>query len=185
MKKIMILVATVAMATMANAASVGWTIAGAASYAGGDYGVYVIGQNGVTSVDQIVALVTAGTDTASYQFASGTVANNGSAVVGPTASGKSITYSGSGTDSYSAFAIIWNDEGTGGAFTSTATITMDNDSTSKTFGFGNQANNLAANTFKVTTTEPETPGTGDVPEPTSGLLLVLGAAGLALRRRRA
>ena len=43
MKKMMILVAAVAMAAMANAAAVGWSLAGAASYKGSDYAVYVIG----------------------------------------------------------------------------------------------------------------------------------------------
>jgi hypothetical protein len=50
---------------------------------------------------------------------------------------------------------------------------MDNDATGKTFGFGNQSANLTANSFAV------------VPEPTSGLLMLVGLAGLALRRRRA
>jgi hypothetical protein len=33
--------------------------------------------------------------------------------------------------------------------------------------------------------EPVTPGDGNVPEPTSGLLMLIGAAGLALRRKNA
>lgn len=184
MKKIMILAAAIAMAAMANAAAVGWTIMGATNYKNSDYSVYVVGQNGVTSVDQITALVAAGTDTSAYAFYNGTVNASGVATVPNSTSGKSITYSGSGTDTYQAFAVIWNADATSASVTSVASITMENDSQSKTFSFGNQSANLAANAFDIKASGGDTPS-GDVPEPTSGLLLLVGAAGLALRRRRA
>ena len=173
MKKIMILAAAISMAAMANAAAVGWTIMGATNYKSCDYSVFVIGQNGVTSVDQIVGLVAAGTALDTYSFADAKTSAAGVGTVSAAASGKSITYSGSGTDTYQAFAIIWAADGKTATHTSTVAITMDNDSTSKTFAFGNQATNLANNSFEV------------VPEPTSGLLLLLGVAGLALKRKRA
>ena len=173
MKKIMIAAAIVMLGIVANAAAVGWQLMGAAAYKNSDYAVYVIGQNGVTSVDQITALVAAGTDTSAYAFAEGTVGATGMATVGNTASGKTITYSGTGTDTYQAFAVLWGADGSSASVTSVATISMDNDSTGKTFTFGNQATNLANNSFAV------------VPEPTSGLLLLLGVAGLALKRKRA
>ena len=176
MKKMMILVAAVAMAAVANAAAVGWSCAGAAAYAGGDYGVYVIGINGVESVAQIAALAATGADLSAYQFGSGTVAANGSAVTGAAASGKSITWKAEGStadNTYEAFVVLFDTAGENGSASATASITLANDSTSKTFMFGNQSTNFSANSFEV------------VPEPTSGLLLLLGVAGLALKRKRA
>ena len=60
MKKLMILAAAVMLASITHAAAVGWSIAGATAYAGGSYSVFVIGLNGVTDVNQMVALVAAG-----------------------------------------------------------------------------------------------------------------------------
>ena len=178
MKKLLALTAAVMIAAVSQAAAVGWTLAGATAYAGGAYDVFVIGLNGVTSASQIAELVAAGTSVSDYAFyEGGTVAANGSASVGVAATTKSITYSGSGTDSYSAFAVLWTDDGKEASYTSTASISMANDSQSKTFMFGNQSGNLSANKFTVSSEA--------VPEPTSGLLMLLGMAGLALRRKRA
>lgn len=171
MKKLMILAAAVMLAAVTHAAAVGWSIAGASAYAGGSYSVFVIGLNGVTDVNQMVALVAAGTAVDSYAFGDGTVAANGAASSLATVSGKSITYSGSGTDTYEAFAILWTSDNSAASYTATKSITMDNDSTSKNWLFGNQSTSLASNQFAV------------VPEPTSGLLLLLGMAGLALKRK--
>ena len=177
MKKILILVAAGMLAAVSQAAAVGWTVAGASVYADGAYDIFVIGQKGVTGTAQIAALVEAGTSVSSYAFyEGGTVNNAGTAMLTAAASGKSLTYSGSGTDTYQAFAVLWTKDGSKASYTSIASITMDNDATSKTFGFGNQSANLASNQFTVT---------GSVPEPTSGLLLLLGMAGLALKRKRA
>jgi len=180
MKKLLTLAAVVMTAAITHAAAVGWTIGGTSAYNGGTYDLFVIGLNGVTSVDQITAMVAAATDVSSYAFADGTVANAISKTA--TASGKSITYSGSGTDTYSAFAVLWNSEGTEASYTSTVSIQMDNNSSSKTFAFANQATNLGNNKFAV---GGGSGGGESVPEPTSGLLMLIGAAGLALRRKRA
>ncbi len=173
MKKLMTLAAAVMLVSITHAAAVGWSIAGATAYAGGAYSLFVVGMNGVTDVNQIVALVSAGTAVDSYAFGGGTVAANGSAIAAAATSGKSITYSGSGTDTYNAFAIFWTTDNSAASYTATKSITMDNDSTSKIFGFGNQSTVLSSNQFEI----------GNVPEPTSGLLLLLGVAGLALKRK--
>lgn len=174
MKKLMTLAAAVMLASITHAAAVGWSIAGASAYAGGAYGIFVVGMNGVTDVNQIVALVTAGTAVDSYAFGDGTVAGTGLATVTAASSGKSITYSGSGTDVYEAFAILWTADNSAASYTDIKSINMANDSTSKTFAFGNQSTSLANNRFEL----------ANVPEPTSGLLLLLGVAGLALRRKQ-
>jgi len=175
MKKLFVLAAVVVMAAVSHAAAVGWSIMGATNYKGGAYDIFVIGINGVTGASQIADLVAANSSVSAYAFyEGGTVNASGQASLSATASGKSIAYSGSGTDTYQAFAVLWTSDGSKASYTSTATITMANDSTSKTFGFANQATNLANNQFTV-----------NVPEPTSGLLMLLGMAGLALKRRRA
>ena len=180
MKKLLTLAASLALAATTHAAAVGWTIGGTSAYSGGTYNLFVIGLNGVTGVDQITAMVAAATDVSSYAFATGSA---GAAItVSANVSGKSIAYSGSGTDTYSAFAVLWSDDGKEATYTSTASIQMANDSTSKTFLFGSQATNLGNNKFAV---GGGSGGGESVPEPTSGLLMLFGAAGLALRRKRA
>ena len=171
MKKLLILAAAVMTVAITHAAAVGWSIGGTSAFTGGTYDLFVVGLNGVTGADQIAALVAAGKDVSSYSFANGSV---GSAVtVAASTSGKSITYSGSGTDTYQAFAVLWDKDGKNASYTSNSSISMANNSTSKTFAFANQATNLSNNSFVV------------APEPTSGLLLLLGMAGLALKRKRA
>ena len=180
MKKIMTLAACLLIAAVTHAAAVGWTIAGASAFANGGYDVFLVGQNGVTSMEQITALLQSdGVEALSgYAWATGTVNASGSASKTATASGKTITYidGGSAADNtYTAFAVIWDAAKENASWTASATTTLANNSTGKTFGFGNQSANLAANM---------TPYNGSgVPEPTSGLLLLVGGAMLALRRK--
>lgn len=175
MNKLIVSVAAICVAFAANAAVVGWTLGGANGYS--NYSMFVINQNGVTGIDQIKAIVSANglSGASSYAFGSGAL-NNGAAVMSATASGKDIKYSGSGIDSYSGFIFVEDAAGEKASYSSLAKIDIANDSSGKTFLFGSQADNLSSNSFTVGSS---------VPEPTSGLLLLLGMAGLALRRRRA
>ena len=177
MKKLIIALSIGMIAAVSHAAAVGWSMMGATDYANGTYDVFIIGQNGVTGASQIAALVEAGTAVDSYAFYSGgTIAANGTTLMAATASGKSLTYKEDGSaadNTYQAFIVVWDKNGENASYTALASTTLANNSTSKTFGFANQSSNLSANNFSV------------APEPTSGLLMLLGMAGLALRRKRA
>ena len=181
MKKIMIAFAAIALACVANAASVGWSAAGLSAYAGDAYKFFVIGQNGVSDISTITALLDEGTSVDSYAFGSGTVAANGNAAVAFGSSGKTLD---AGT--YTSFMVLFdsaaptvgdnylliaNGANQTKSFTSTAA--------SVTFVAGNVSSlaNDSANWKSFGSAGPV------VPEPTSGLLLLLGMAGLALKRK--
>ena len=178
MKKIIISAAIICASLVSHAAAVGWSCAGATGYS--SYSVFVIGQNGVTGVDQIKSIVAAGglDSASSYAFYNGAL-NNGAAVVQATKSGKSITYGGSGSETHQAFIVVADAAGKKASVSALASISMDNDATSRTFGFNNQAGSFGDNVFD-TKSDPQ-----DIPEPTTGVMLLIGVAGLALRRRRA
>jgi len=179
MKKLILAAAIVCAAAMSQAASVGWTLAGLGNYAGDAYSFFIIGQNEVTSFDQITALLGEGKSVSSYAFYEGNVANNGAANVMATASGLTVPNSAD----YTSFFVIFDNADASKAENYLAITKDQSANLSKsvnatlaavTFAGGNQATyaNNAANWAAV-------------PEPTSGLLMLLGVAGLALRRRRA
>ena len=177
MKKLMIAAAIVCAAVVSQAAAVGWNCAGANDYAGGDYSIFVIGEKGVTSVAQIQAIVEAGglAAASAYAFGGGVVSDMGLATLTSTSSGKSIKWNGNADpgETHTGFIFVENAAGDEASYTATADIVLKNDTTGKNFAFGNQGTNFTNNNFAV------------APEPTSGLLLLLGVAGLALKRRRA
>ncbi len=185
MRKIMLFAACAMLAVVTQAAQVGWSLAGASSYANDKYQFFVIGQNGATSIATVAALLDAGTSVDSYAFGSGTIAANGAANVGVTASGKEL---GAGT--YTAFYVIFDSasptSGTSkyvvvdGASNLTKTIAAT--TANVTFSAGN-ASSILNNADNWKSFGSGGSG-GDTPEPTSGLLLLVGGAMLALRRKQ-
>lgn len=176
MKKALVFLAVATMATVMQAAAVGWTMAGLEAYAGNAYQVFVVGQNGVTSISQITDMIAAGTDVSSYAFGAGKVAANGSASVISTAPGHgNITYSGTGVDSYDAYGIIYDNAVTGDATqfaqVGPKNIRPGNDATSKLIAFGN-----VVKTGNLSSWSP-------IPEPTTAALLALGLAAFGLKRK--
>ena len=183
MKKLVVFVVSAMFAAITQAASVGWGLAGANNYAGDAYQFFVIGQNGASSIATITALLDAGTDTSSYAFGSGKVASNGSSNVGFATSGKELS---AGT--YETFFVVFDSDSlvsgsanyavVSGAATLTKTIGAN--TASVTFAAGNQSTYLN----NSSNWKSFGPASGGVPEPTSGLLLLVGAGMLALRRKQ-
>ena len=186
MRKVMLFAACAMLAAVTQAAQVGWTLAGASAFANDAYQFFVIGQNGATSIATITALLDAGTSVDSYAFGSGTVAASGSASVVATASGKTLdagTYTGFFVvfDSASPASGSANYAVVSGA--STLTKTIGTTTATAAFSSGN-ASSILNNDANWKSFGPAGGGTDPIPEPTSGLLLLVGGAMLALRRKQ-
>ena len=193
MKKLMIAVAVVSAAVLAQAASVDWSSSNIYKYgstsssptsdrmAAGSGLVYLFCSQDFAQ-SKVTEILSSTTTTAAEKTAALAAAaiNDGEAL---SAAGKS-----NGTASWSAdpgtynyYMLIFNDTAVkdGGMYVMSA-LSADigwDGANNSTVGFGNQK--------ELTTTASNWSAVASVPEPTSGLLLLLGMAGLALRRRRA
>ena len=189
MKKLMIAAAIVCAAALAQAASIGWTNAGLGNFAGDAYKIFVIGQGGdadhkVSDIAAITAMLDAGTDVSAYEFGSGTISGTGTANVLASNSGKTLD---AGT--YTSFLVVFNsDDPVAGqdkycvvSGIANQTITFSATKASASFGTGNSGAAIVNDPDNWKSYGPS----ADTPEPTSGLLLLLGVAGLALKRKRA
>ena len=181
MKKLIMFAACAMLAAYTQAAAVGWSMAGATAFAGDKYMFFIEGQNGATSIATITALLDKGDDVSSYAFGSGTVAANGFANVANTTSGKTVD---AGT--YTAFYVVFDSAAPKAGESKYAVVsgaagltkTVAPTTANVTFAAGNQG------TFLNTSGNWAAYGTA-IPEPTSGLLMLVGLGALALRRRRA
>ena len=185
MKKLLVFAACTMLAAVTQAASVGWTLAGANNYANDAYQFFVIGQKGATSIATITALLDAGTDTSSYAFGSGKISGTGTASALATAAGAPTLEPGTYTGFFVVFDAAEPASGSAnyavvsGASTLTKTIAATTAQTSFASGSAASILNNADNWKSF-----GTGGGGDIPEPTSGLLLLVGGAMLALRRKQ-
>ena len=181
MKKLMTLAACTLLAAATHAAAVGWSLAGATNYKGDAYQFFVTGKNGADSIATITALLDAGSDTSSYAFGSGAISNTGLANVPATTAGQPTLDAGT----YTGFFVIFDSASPAAgsakyAVVSGATgLTQSPSATAATVTFA------AGSAASILNNASNWQSYGAVPEPTSGLLMLLGVAGLALRRRRA
>lgn len=197
MKKLLIVAAALVSAVAVHAASVQWTITnvngptGAALGTGHAYVFFVQQDSGKAdtsawsalegkgAAELIAAVASANFD---YTHSDITAADGVWSYNSTTASAiDQGTIGLAGSTKYSVYAVIFDSETISDdskfMVTSAASATAtygDSAGTTKTFAIGSQA--TASGTWY---------STAAVPEPTSGLLMLLGMAGLALRRRRA
>ena len=170
------------LAVVTNAAAVGWTLAtGSATYANDSYQFFVIGQKNTESIATITALLDAGKSVDSYAFGSGSVGTTGTGMVPATAAGAPTLSAGT----YESFFILF-DSSTPTAGTSKYVVVSGAANLTKTIGTSTAQITFASGNVSSTLNNADNwKSYGAVPEPTSGLLLLLGMAGLALKRKRA
>ena len=174
MKKLIILAALAFTAGFAKAASVDWQVSGgtAAQVGFNVYLVTAIDTTWASGADVATAAAALGTGT------SGTIAKSGrNYMFGPaSASGDGITAT-SMKEAY--FVLVQSDSATSYTYIkSDLSAYVYGETESSPGNFGTTTAALLAGTSGNFASSP-------VPEPTSGLLMVLGLAGLALKRKRA
>ena len=188
MKKLMIALATVAMAAGVQAAAWQWSSSSAAVTPGGSdplsganiylFFGYDSSSAANTAKGELLTSLRAGNEISGY---SQSATLNSSGMLETTA------FTGPEGKKY-AFAVILADDAAGNSYMFQS---ANKNATAADVGTANLPFDISSTTLKDITTT----GTGAgwymfkegsaVPEPTSGLLMLLGVAGLALRRRRA
>ena len=160
MKKIMLALAVAVLAVAANAASFKWTAAN------------IYGADGAKYAGEVTLMAYAVGGTAADAFAVTTFTPTTAGSVNTTFNNDSLV---GGTSYNFFFTATQTVDGKDYVFTSAEKTVAAQATSTPGIGFGNMATaTQAAGAWAA----------ADVPEPTSGLLLLLGVAGLALRRKQ-
>ena len=184
MKKIMIMLAAVACAAMVQAATVSWAITAGPSMAGAHLknyagNVYTSDVYLVLSSEQ-ANITKALTDGTAFSYVD---SNKTTTPVTGGTSLKTVTSDSLTTDSTGFMILLVDKDGDGNTvykFSSEMMVAPSGDPKTPS------AMSFAASTdFAGSWNTVESGTTGDAPEPTSGLLLLVGAAALALKRKQA
>ena len=189
MKKIIIALVAVALAVSAQAASFSWTSTGLAStktiyaadgatllYSANDAAVlYLFDAATVSQADLLDALRDGGSITDYKSIATQTIASNSRVTT------QTVTYGASGNDYTFYMAIVNGDD----VFLSAGVTVGAQDAATPNIAINSLATTTKNNSGDAAYSAAGWYTAAAVPEPTSGLLMLVGLAGLALRRKRA
>ena len=179
MKKLMIVLAAVALAGITQAATMTWSVSNMQAM-GIENGNYIALFDGTTTFDYAKAkdgtLAAWYTGTATETGTAGMVKAGGSGLNNP--SGDAFAPG----DTISMYMVVFNSDSIASAtqylVSDVATGSVKANGANFTVSFGSLAATTTSNKFLGATWQ-------SVPEPTSGLLMLVGLGALALRRRRA
>ena len=184
MKKLIVAALTVALAVVANASSVKWSMANGVLSPSPDGSA----QSGRASFYTMLIFTDSQAEAVNTAIAAGEFASLSTLAQSTYQAGKAGSFSGVVSDltgtSATLFAVVFD------TYSTTETIADA--------GYYYKTGTITQSTYDPTGSDPATTAvftstqmtgtwtsTAAVPEPTSGLLMLLGMAGLALRRRRA
>ena len=186
MKKMIIAAVAVAMGVVANAASFSWTVSKGSIYDGAETpakltsgSAYLLFASALSQSDLVTAFAadaaTAASTVASKAVSTGSIGSDSKVAV--------TAFTADVTADQTAYFVVFNDDKMYVSITADAEYLAVGTSdiafasvTSSSKAFNDAASGYTAAGWY---------GAAAVPEPTSGLLMLLGMAGLALRRRRA